>query len=122
MRRFAFCRIRFRFGIMKSHLATLCGTFGVEIVEVNAATEIARRAHHKFQKGWICPSVVPTRRIREVLGNRWKEERELRPASWRVLSGKIKELGLRYRFPLCPSNAVFSKTYTKSYLTVYNFS
>ena len=64
------CKNQFRFGIVKSHLQTLCNTFGVELVEVNAAyssiignfvhgsdicpdmvaasIEIARRAYHKF--------------------------------------------------------------------------
>ena len=72
------CRNQFRFGIVKSHLQTLCNTFGVELVEVNAtyssiignfvhgsetcpdmvaaSIEIARRAYRKFQKGWIYPS------------------------------------------------------------------
>lgn len=31
------CRNQFRFGIVKQHLQTLCSTFGVELVEVNAA-------------------------------------------------------------------------------------
>lgn len=72
------CRNRFRFSFVKQHLQTLCNTFGVELVEVNAAyssiignfvhgsdtcpdmvaasIEIARRAYRKFQKGWIYPS------------------------------------------------------------------
>lgn len=69
------CRNQFRFGIVKSHLQTLCSTYGVEFTEVNAAyssvignfvhgsatcpdmvaasIEIARRAYRKFQKGWF---------------------------------------------------------------------
>lgn len=72
------CRSQFRYSFVKQHLQTLCSTFGVELVEVNAAyssiignfmhgsdtcpdmvaasIEIARRAYHKFQKGWIYPS------------------------------------------------------------------
>lgn len=69
------CRNQFRFGIVKSHLQTLCSTYGVDFVEVNVAyssvignfvhgsvtcpdmvassVEIARRAYRKFQKGWF---------------------------------------------------------------------
>ena len=69
------CRNNFRFNIIKTHLETLCNTFGVEFIEVNAAyssiignfvygsatcpdmvaasIEIARRAYKKFQKGWF---------------------------------------------------------------------
>lgn len=69
------CRNQFRFGIVKSHLQTLCNTYGVEYVEINAAyssiignfkhgsvtcpdmiaasIEIARRGYRKFEKGWF---------------------------------------------------------------------
>lgn len=69
------CRNQFRFGIVKSHLRTLCNTYGVEYVEINAAyssiignfrhgsktcpdmiaasIEIARRGYKKFEKGWF---------------------------------------------------------------------
>ena len=72
------CRNKFRYLFVKSHLNTLCGVYGVELIEVNAAyssiignfihgsdrcpdmvaasIEIARRAYKKFQKGWIYPS------------------------------------------------------------------
>ena len=72
------CRNKFRYSFVKSHLNTLCGVYGVELIEVNAAyssiignfihgndacpdmvaasIEIARRAYKKFQKGWIYPS------------------------------------------------------------------
>jgi len=69
------CRNQFRFRLVKSHLQTLCSTYGVEFIEVNAAyssvignfthgsktcpdmvaasIEIARRAYKKFEKGWF---------------------------------------------------------------------
>ena len=69
------CKNQFRFGIVKSHLQTLCNTYGIEFIEVNAAyssvignfqhgsetcpdpiaasIEIARRAYKKFEKGWF---------------------------------------------------------------------
>jgi IS605 OrfB family transposase len=72
------CRSQFRYSFVKQHLQTLCNVYGVELIEVNAAyssiignfihgsdhcpdmvaasIEIARRAYHKFQKGWIYPS------------------------------------------------------------------
>ena len=137
------CKNNFRFNIIKSHLETLCNTFGVEFIEVNAAyssiignfihgsnncpdmvassVEIARRAYKKFEKGWIYPRVISTQRYKEVLGNQWKEELELAYMSWKGLSGKIKESKLKYRFQLNPSNAVFSKTYLKKSIIVYNF-
>ena len=137
------CRNNFRFNIIKSHLETLCNTFGVEFIEVNAAyssiignfihgsnncpdmvassVEIARRSYKKFEKGWIYPRVINTQRYKEVLGNQWKEELELAYMSWKGLSGKIKESKLKYRFQLNPSNAVFSKTYLKKSIIVYNF-
>lgn len=76
------CRNQFRFNIIKAHLQTLCNTFGIEFIEVNAAyssiignfvhgsvtcpdmvaasIEIARRAYKKFTKGWIYPKVIST--------------------------------------------------------------
>ena len=137
------CKNNFRFNIIKSHLETLCNTFGVEFIEVNAAyssiignfihgsnncpdmvassVEIARRSYKEFEKGWIYPRVINTQRYKEVLGNQWKEELELAYMSWKGLSGKIKESKLKYRFQLNPSNAVFSKTYLKKSIIVYNF-
>ena len=137
------CRNNFRFNIVKSHLQTLYNTFGVEFVEVNAAyssiignfvhgsqscpdmvaasIEIARRSYKKFQKGWIYPKVISTQRYEEVLGNQWKEELRLAYMSWKGLAGKIKESKLKYRFQLNPSNAVFSKSYLKKSIIVYDF-
>ena len=137
------CRNQFRFGIIKQHLQTLCNTFGIELIEVNAAyssiegnfrhgsetcpdmiassIEIARRSYHKFQKGWFQPNFVKKERIKQVLGNQWKEELELGYMCWKGLAGKIKELGLKYRFQLNPLNAVFSKNYVKNHIVLYGF-
>ena len=68
------CKNQFRYSMVKSHLQTLCSTYGVELIEVNAAyssiignfvhgsdncpdmvaasIEIARRSYRKFEKGW----------------------------------------------------------------------
>ena len=129
------CKNQFRYSMVKSHLQTLCSTYGVELIEVNAAyssiignfvhgdkntpdmvaasIEIARRAYKKFEKGWFQPKFVENERLKQVLGNQWKEELGLGYQSWKGLSGEIKELKLKYRFQLNPSNAVFSKFHNK---------
>ena len=139
------CRSQFRYSFVKSHLQTLCSTFGVEFIEVNAAyssiignfihgsdtcpdmvaasVEIARRAYKKFQKGWIYPSYdIKQQRYVEVLGNQWKEELELPYMSWKGLAGIIKKSKLKYRFQLKPLNVVLSKTYFHSCISKYNYS
>ena len=129
------CKNQFRYSMVKSHLQTLCSTYGVELIEVNAAyssiignfvhgdentpdmvaasIEIARRSYRKFEKGWFQPSFVSKQRLKHVLGNQWKEELGLGYQSWKGLSGEIKELKLKYRFQLVPQNAVFSKFHNK---------
>ena len=137
------CRNKFRYSFVKSHLTTLCNVYGVELIEVNvayssiignfkhgsdtcpdmvaASIEIARRSYKKFQKGWIYPKIINDQRIQQVLGNQWKEELRLDYMSWKGLSGIIKKSKLKYRFQLQPSNAVFSKTYLNSCISVYNY-
>ena len=137
------CRNQFRFSLVKTHLQTLCSVHGVELVEVNAAyssvignfvhgspacpdmvaasIEIARRSYHKFRKGWYQPSFVTKERVRQVLGNQWKEEPRSGRMTWKMLAGKIKESKLKYRFPLDPSNAVLRIPHKKSYTMVYMF-
>ena len=80
---------------------------------VSANIEIARIAYRKFEKGWFQPKFVENERLKQVLGNQWKEELGLGYQSWKGLSGEIKELKLKYRFQLNPSNAVFSKFHNK---------
>ena len=137
------CKNQFRYSVVKSHLSTLCSTYGVELIEVNAAyssiignfvhgdentpdmvsasIEIARRAYKKFEKGWFQPGFVSKQRLMQVLGNQWKEELGLGYQSWKGLSGEIKELKLKYRFQLNPSNAVFSKFHNKMLSYFYVF-
>lgn len=137
------CRNNFRFNIVKTHLETLCNTFGVEFIEVNAAyssiignfvhgsatcpdmvaasIEIARRAYKKFEKGWYQPKFISNKRLQQVLGNQWKKELELGYGCWKGLAGIIKKSKLKYRFQLQPSKAVFSKTYLNSCIIVYNY-
>ena len=135
------CKNQFRYSMVKSHLSTLCSTYGVELIEVNAAyssiignfvhggdntpdmvaasIEIARRAYKKFEKGWFQPGFISKQRLMQVLGNQWKEELGQGYQSWKGLSGEIKELKLKYRFQLNPSNAVFSKFHNKMLIYVY---
>ena len=137
------CKNQFRYSMVKSHLSTLCSTYGVELIEVNAAyssiignfvhggdntpdmvaasIEIARRAYKKFEKGWFQPKFVENERLKHVLGNQWKEELGLGYQSWKGLSGKIKESKLKYRFQLNPLNAVFRKRNRKSYVEFLTF-
>ena len=137
------CKNQFRYSMVKSHLQTLCSTYGVELIEVNAAyssiignfvhggdntpdmvaasIEIARRAYKKFEKGWFQPGFVSKQRLMQVLGNQWKEELGQGYQSWKGLSGKIKELKLKYRFQLLPQNAVFSKFHNKRLTYVYRY-
>ena len=137
------CKNQFRYSMVKSHLQTLCSTYGVELLEVNAAyssiignfvhggdntpdmvsasIEIARRAYKKFEKGWFQPGFVSKQRLMQVLGNQWKEELGLGYQSWKGLSGEIKELKLKYRFQLLPQNAVFSKFHNKRLTYVYRY-
>ena len=137
------CRNQFRYSMVKSHLTTLCSTYGVELIEVNAAyssiignfvhgsdncpdmvsasIEIARRAYRKFEKGWFQPSFVSKQRLMQVLGNQWKEELGQGYQSWKGLSGEIKESKLKYRFPLLPNQAVFSKFHNKMLSYFYVF-
>ena len=137
------CKNQFRYSMVKSHLSTLCSTYGVELIEVNAAyssiignfvhgsdncpdmvaasIEIARRAYKKFEKGWFQPKFVENERLKQVLGNQWKEELGQGYQSWKGLSGEIKELKLKYRFPLLPNHAVFSKFHNKRLIYAYRY-
>ena len=123
------CRNKFRYSKIKSHLETLCGTYGVEFIEVNAAysslvgnflygssstpdpiaasIEIARRGYKKFSKEWFYPSLPSVKRLKEVLGNQWKEDLGSYKG-WKTFFNQIKKLKLRYRFPLEDSSVVLS--------------
>jgi IS605 OrfB family transposase len=136
------CKNKFRYSTIKLHLSTLCNTYGVKFVEINAAyssvvgnlnygnnstpdmvaasIEIARRAYKKFSKGWFYPA-LNKERVKEVLINQWKKDLELNFNSWPELSNQIKKLGLKYRFQLDGSMAVFSKYYKKKFISLYRF-
>ena len=135
------CRNQFRYSMVKNHLNILCSTYGVELIEVNAAyssiignfvhgsetcpdmvaasIEIARRSYHKFKKGWYQPPFVKKERLKQVLGNQWKEELGLGYQSWKTLATEIKESKLKYRFPLIGSNAVLRTPHIKSFTVLY---
>ena len=85
---------------------------------IAASIEIARRAHKKFQKGWLIPAFNI-----HCLDEQWKQTLG-KVGSWKALSNKIKKLGLKYRFLLLDylQNAVFSKSYTKANWACYAFS
>lgn len=134
------CRNQFRYSMVKNHLNILCSTYGVELIEVNAAyssiignfvhgnattpdmvaasIEIARRSYHKFKKGWYQPSFISKQRLQQVIGNQWKEELWVGCNCWKNLAGKIKESKLKYRFPLIPQNAVL-RTFHKKYIGLF---
>lgn len=136
------CKNKFRYSTIKSHMKTLCNTYGVKFVEVNAAyssvignlnygnestpdmvaasIEIARRAYKKFLKGWFYPA-LNKKRAKEVLMNQWKKDLELNFDSWKELFNQIKKLGLKYRFQLDGSKAVLSKYYKKKSVFLYRF-
>lgn len=136
------CKNKFRYLRIKSQLQTLCNTYGVKFIEVNAAyssvignlnygndstpdmvaasIEIARRAYKKFLKGWFYPT-MQIERVKEVLMNRWKKDLELNFNSWPELFNQIKKLGLKYRFQLDGSKAVLSKFYKKKSIFLYRF-
>ena len=84
---------------------------------IAASIEIARRAHKKFQTGWLIPAFNI-----HCLDEQWKQTLG-KVGSWKALSNKIKKLGLKYRFLLLDylQNAVFSKSYTKSQLDLLCF-
>ena len=88
---------------------------------VAASIELARRGYKKFQKEWFYPTIVSIERIKEVLGNQWKKELKLAYKSWKTFFNQIKKLGLKYRFQLDGSKAVFSKNYYKKKTILYCF-
>lgn len=85
---------------------------------VAAGIEIARRAHKKFEKGWLYPKFNY-----DSLDERWKQTLG-QVKTWKDLFLKIKELRCRYRFQLsdCIRNAVFIRSSHKQYWKVYTFS
>lgn len=137
------CKNKFRYSTIKQHLQTLCNTYGVEFVEVNAAysslvgnlvygsettpdmvaasIEIARRGYKKFEKGWFHQALVSLERLKEVLGNQWKKELETNFKSWKSLFEQIKKSKIMYRFQLDESKAVSRALHRKGLYRNYIF-
>lgn len=137
------CKNKFRYSTIKQHLQTLCNTYGVEFVEVNAAysslvgnfvygssstpdmvaasIELARRGYKKFEKGWFHQALVSLERLKEVLGNQWKKELETNFKSWKSLFVEIKKSKIMYRFQLDESEAVSRILHQKGLYKNYLF-
>ena len=122
-----------------SNLKVLASTHGIEIVEINpiyssfvgnieygdentpdmvaSSIEIARRGYKKFSKGWFYPT-LNLEKVRNKF-NQWKEEIYSDVKSWKELFLKIKKSGMRYRFQLNESDAVFERFYHKMNIKTY---
>lgn len=127
------CNNRWNREITISNLKVLTSTYGIELVEVNpiyssfvgnieygdsttpdmvaSSIEIGRRGYKKFSKGWF----YPTLNLEKVKNkfNQWKEEIYSNIKSWKELFTKVKKSGMRYRFQLNESDAVFERFYHK---------
>ena len=84
---------------------------------VASSIEVARRAYNKFKKGHFYPSVQL-----DHLNEQWKQTLN-GLKTWKEMFNKVKKSKLKYRFLLLDyvKNAVFSKTYIKSRITLYTF-
>ena len=122
-----------------SNLKVLASTHGIELIEVNpiyssfvgnieygdektpdmiaSSIEIARRGYKKFLKGWF----YPTLNLEKVKNkfNQWKEEIYSDVKNWKELFLKVKKSGMRYRFQLNESDAVFERFYHKMNIKTY---
>ena len=122
-----------------SNLKVLTSTYGIELIEVNpiyssfvgnieygdkktpdmvaSSIEITRRGYKKFSKGWFYP-LLDTEKIKNKF-NQWKEEIYSDVKSWKNLFVKVKKSGMRYRFQLNESDAVFERFYHKMNIFTY---
>ena len=84
---------------------------------VASSIEVARRAYNKFKKGHFYPPIQL-----DHLNEQWKQTLS-GLNNWKEMFNKIKKSKLKYRFQLLDyvKNAVFSKTYIKSRITLYTF-
>ena len=84
---------------------------------VASSIEVVRRAYNKFKKGYFYPPIQL-----DHLNEQWKQTLS-GLNSWKEMFNKIKKLKWKYRFLLLDyiQNAVFSKTYIKSRITLYTF-
>ena len=127
------CNNQWNREITISNLKVLTSTYGIELVEVNpiyssfvgnieygdektpdmvaSSIEIGRRGYKKFSKGWFYPK-LDTEKVKNKF-NQWKEEIYSDVKSWKELFLKVKNSGMRYRFQLSDSDAVFERFYHK---------
>ena len=127
------CNNQWNREVTVSNLKVLTSTYGIELIEDNpiyssfvgnieygdektpdmvaSSIEIARRGYKKFSKGWF----YPTLNLEKVKNkfNQWKEEIYSDVKSWKELFDKVKKSGMRYRFQLNESDAVFERFYHK---------
>lgn len=133
------CNNQWNREVSLSNLKVLTSTYGIELVEVNpiyssfvgnieygdektpdmvaSSIEIARRGYKKFSKGWFYPK-LDTEKVKNKF-NQWKEEIYSDVKSWKELFDKVKKSGMRYRFQLNESDAVFEKFYHKMNIKTY---
>ena len=133
------CNNQWNREVTVSNLKVLASTYGIELIGVNpiyssfvgnieygdektpdmvaSSIEIARRGYKKFSKGWF----YPTLNLEKVKNkfNQWKEEIYSGVESWKELYDNIKKSGMRYRFQLNESDAVFKRFYHKMNVTTY---
>ena len=127
------CNNQWNREITISNLKVLTSTYGIELVEVNpiyssfvgnieygdektpdmvaSSIEIGRRGYKKFSKGWFYP-ILDTEKVKNKF-NQWKEEIYSDVKSWKELYDNIIKSGMRYRFQLNESDAVFERFYHK---------
>lgn len=138
------------YSLTKQNLQVLCGTYGVQFIEINpayssiignflygsettpdpvaASIELARRGYKKFLKSWFYPKMVSISRAKEVLGTQWKDELTPSFRTWKRLGEKLrllkqnKKTEMMYRYPLVSENAVREILYKKRLYTTYLFS
>ena len=127
------CNNQWNREVTVSNLKVLTSTYGIELIDVNpiyssfvgnleygdsvtpdmiaSSIEIGRRGYKKFSKGWF----YPTLNLEKVKNkfNQWKEEIYSDVKSWKELYDNIKKSGMRYRFQLNESDAVFKRFYHK---------
>ena len=133
------CNNQWNRGVTVSNLKVLTSTYGIELVEINpiyssfvgnieygnsttpdmvaSSIEIARRGYKKFSKGWFYPT-LNLEKVRNKF-NQWKEEIYSDVESWKELFLKVKKSGMRYRFQLNESDAVFERFYHKMNVITY---
>ena len=133
------CNNQWNREVTLNNLKVLTSTYGIELIEVNpiyssfvgnieygdektpdmvaSSIEIGRRGYKKFSKGWFYPK-LDTEKVRNKF-NQWKEEIYSDVKSWKELYDNIKKSGMRYRFQLNESDAVFKRFYHKMNIKIY---